>query len=174
MIQNNENESLRRQVELLVNENRRLKAKFAVEKQELQDQLTILFSELQGLSESVKIGIAQSQTQAENPQAMLQSCSPTLQQTQKKESQSQTNVTETVERASQCELLVVPIPIDLQSPLQVHDKSGLVSSPIARQTKEDSDVPTLAKEADRLLGVITKLRFERGTPQPKNGTMDAT
>ncbi|CUG93342.1 Hypothetical protein, putative [Bodo saltans] len=42
--------------------------------------------------------------------------------------------------------------------------NGLVSTPIGL-SQEDTDVPSLAREADRLLSVITKLRAERSTPQ---------
>lgn len=208
-------EELRRQLELQEEENRRLKAKFALENKRLRDSLGTLTQELNEIQarilQQTKHSLKHEDVQISPEKGSLPDVVLLPSSRSQVDTSTQCDVVavSVAHSSTQCDLReedaeYAPIPAatmsrshEVQTPLvevtplitsssssllgnrtpvatdNCHTgtgswKDGLVQSPTNRKnlagSLEDLEVPTLAKEADRLLSVITRLRMERATP----------
>lgn len=171
---------LRRQLEAHEDENRRLKSRFQSENNQLKEMLLQLTDELSKLQSRLREQSPNRQrstpqtssAQSEVTASPTQQMEPTTEwptRVQSIDHQTQCEAVEKLDVSTQCDIIGTLYAASthcdtLSTPSRpVLPGYGLVSSPSS--LTEDSDAPSLAREADRLLSVITRLRAERNTPQ---------
>lgn len=185
------NSTLRRQLEVQEEENRRLRSRFMTENNQLKEMLLQLTDELSKLQSRLRDQSPSRQrttpqtssAQSEVAASPTQPVEPTIYwptRTESADQSTQCGPSSFSEISVQCDILGSLDSVALMTPerptsIENHRRvieaqslggdHGLVSTP-GGVPKEDADVPSLAREADRLLSVITKLRAERNTPQP--------
>jgi hypothetical protein len=188
-----DNASLRRQLELQEEENRRLRSRFQTENNQLKEMLVQLAEELTKLQSRLRdqspsrqrITPQTSSAQSEVAGSPTQPTEPTIYWPTRVDSvdhETQCGSSSNCDVSIQCEILASAHPPreTLMTPLRSTSTilerptdvlpsssnipSGLMITPTGL-SQQDTDVPSLAREADRLLSVITKLRAERSTPQ---------
>jgi hypothetical protein len=177
------NASLRRQLEQQEEEHKRLRSRFQAENSQLRDMLLQLTEELSKLQSRLREQSPQrlrstpqtSSAPSESAASPTQQGEPTIcwpSRIALVDCETQC-AAEYVDCAVQCNISVSqsnePVktpdrPIAFSNALRtIEDESGLITTP--RAPADSQGAPSLAREADRLLSVITRLRAERSTPQ---------
>lgn len=148
----------------VVEENRRLKARFEAENEQLRSSLALLAAELRALQQRVDVV---SKPSVAVTTLSSSTAAATERHVSTNDTWTQTSPLEAREVACQHYDSDVFSPRNgsVQSPPPTSERRPpLVASPLSDATtasKSAADVPSLAREADRLLSVISRLRSDR-------------